>query len=164
MLALTVFWPSSQAVRKEPHPAIQAVLADNLLLLHLRLWIILLIGALAGGAFAIAGARQNAKALVRLELRLRRMADGETELPPTDPKRDFAQFDEVFAYLRSSMERVTQRNVTVLQQVQRPLNALSQKLAAGEVPRDEVRKSVSAALNEVDNLMNAQRRAAARPR
>jgi hypothetical protein len=162
VLPLAVFMPLRQAVENEPDPAIQAVLADNLFLLHLRVWTVLLTGALAGGAFAIAGAQQCAKALVRLELRLRRIADDETELPPTDPARDFLRFDEVFAYLRSGIDRTTRRNRTVLQKVQRPLRALSQQLAAGEVPRDEVRKSLSAALSEVDAVLDADRRASAR--
>lgn len=165
VLPLAVFMPVGQTVEAEPDPAIQAVLADNLFLLHLRLWLIVLTGALAGGALAVAGARQNAKALLRLELRLRRIADGEAELPPTDPARDFARFDEVFEYLRAGIDRTTRRNRTVLQKVQRPLRMLSQQLAAGEVPRDELRKSVSAALNEVENVLDADRRAAtAKPR
>ena len=164
-LPLAVFMPFAQTVESEPDPAIQAVLADNNFLLHLRLWLIVLTSALAGGAFAVAGARQNAKALLRLELRLRRIADGETELPPTDPARDFARFDEVFEYLRAGIDRTTRRNRTVLQKVQRPLRMLSQQLAAGEVPRDELRKSVSAALNEVEVVLDADRRAtAAKPR
>ncbi len=161
VLPLAVFMPLGQTVESEPDAAIQAVLADNLFLLHLRLWLIVLTGALAGGALAVAGARQNAKALLRLELRLRRIADGETELPPTDPARDFARFDEVFEYLRTGIDRTTRRNRTVLQKVQRPLRMLSQQLAAGEVPRDELRKSVSAALNEVETVLDADRRAAA---
>ena len=165
VLPLAVFMPVGQTVETEPDPAIQAVLADNLFLLHLRLWLIVLTGALAGGALAVAGARQNAKALLRLELRLRRIADGETDLPPTDPARDFARFDEVFEYLRAGIDRTTRRNRTVLQKVQRPLRMLSQQLAAGEVPRDELRKSVSAALNEVETVLDTDRRvAAAKPR
>jgi hypothetical protein len=165
VLPLAVFMPLGQTVESEPDPAIQAVLADNLFLLHLRLWLIVLTSALAGGALAVAGARQNAKALLRLELRLRRIADGETDLPPTDPARDFARFDEVFEYLRAGIDRTTRRNRTVLQKVQRPLRMLSQQLAAGEVPRDELRKSVSAALNEVEVVLDADRRAtAAKPR
>jgi hypothetical protein len=164
VLPLAVFMPLRNAVEKEPDPAIQAVLADNLFLLHLRIWTIILTAAMAGGAFAIAGAQQCAKALVRLELRLRRIADDETELPPTDPARDFPRFDEVFAYLRSGIERTTRRNRTVLQKLQRPLRTLSQQLAAGEVPREEARKSVSAALSELDAVLDADRRASARPR
>jgi len=164
-LPLAVFMPFAQTVESEPDPAIQAVLADNNFLLHLRLWLIVLTSALAGGALAVAGARQNAKALLRLELRLRRIADGETDLPPTDPARDFARFDEVFEYLRAGIDRTTRRNRGVLQKVQRPLRLLSQQLAAGEVPRDELRKSVSAALNEVEVVLDADRRAtAAKPR
>lgn len=161
VLPLAVFMPLGQSVAKEPDPAIQAVLADNVFLLHLRLWMIVLTGAVAGGALAIAGARQSAKALLRLELRLRRIADGDTELPPTDPARDFARFDEVFDYLRAGMDRTTRRNRTVLQKVQRPLRMLSQQLAAGEVPRDELRKSVSAALNEVETVLDMDRRSGA---
>jgi hypothetical protein len=165
VLPLAVFMPLGQTVDSEPDPAIQAVLADNNFLLHLRLWLIVLTAALAGGAFAVAGARQNAKALLRLELRLRRMADGETDLPPTDPARDFARFEEVYEYLRTGIDRTTRRNRTVLQKVQRPLRMLSQQLAAGEVPRDELRKSVSAALNEVETVLDADRRAtAAKPK
>ena len=75
VLSFAVFTPMSQAVDKEPDPAIQAVLADNLFLLHMRVWTAILTAALAGAAFAIAGGQQCAKALVRLELRLRRIAD-----------------------------------------------------------------------------------------
>lgn len=158
VLPLAVFMPLGQSVAKEPDPAIQAVLADNLFLLHLRLWMIVLTAAVAGGAFAIAGAQQNTKALLRLELRLRRIADGDAELPPTDPARDFANFDEVFDYLRAGMDRTTRRNRTVLQKVQSPLRTLSQQLATGEVPRDELRKSVSAALNEIETVLGMDRR------
>jgi hypothetical protein len=162
LLPFAVFMPLRHAVEKEPDPAIQAVLADNLFLLHLRVWTIILTAALAGAAFALAGEQQCAKALVRLELRLRRIADDESELPPSDPARDFLRFDEVFAYLRSGMERTTRRNRAVLQKVQRPLRLLSQQLAAGEVPREDARKSVSAALTEVDAVLDAERRASAR--
>jgi HAMP domain-containing protein len=161
MLPLGVFMPLGNAVEKEPDPAVEAVLADSLFLLHVRLWMIVLTGAVAGGAFAIAGARQSAKALLRLELRLRRIADGDVELPPTDPARDFARFDEVFEYLRAGIDRTTRRNRGVLQKVQRPLRLLSQQLAAGEVARDELRKSVSAALNEVDSVLDMDRRSGA---
>ncbi len=164
LLPFAVFMPLRHAVEKEPDPAIQAVLADNLFLLHLRLWTILLTAALVGGAFAVAGTRQCAKALVRLELRLRRIADDEPELPPTDPARDFPRFDEVFEYLRLGIERTTRRNRTILQKVQRPLRALSQQLAAGDVPREEVRKSLSVVQNEVDSVLDADRRASARTR
>ena len=162
VLSFAVFTPMSQAVDKEPDPAIQAVLADNLFLLHMRVWTAILTAALAGAAFAIAGGQQCAKALVRLELRLRRIADDETELPPTDPAKDFLHFDEVFAYLRSGMERTTRRNRAVMQKVQRPLRQLSQQLTAGEVPKEDVRNSVSAALTEVDAVLDAERRASAR--
>ncbi|MCL4522374.1 MAG: hypothetical protein M1453_09390 [Acidobacteria bacterium] len=161
LLPLAVFMPLGNTVNKEPDIAIQAVLADNLFLLHLRLWTIVLTAALAGGAIAVAGARQSSKALLRLELRLRRIADGDAELPPTDPARDFERFDEVFAYLRTGMDRTARRNRGVLQKVQRPLRALSQQLAAGEVPRDEMRKAVSAALNEVETVLDIDRRSGA---
>jgi hypothetical protein len=154
--------PLRSAVDKEPDPAIQAVLADNLFLLHLRIWTVILMAALAGAALAFAGLQQCEKALVRLELRLRLIADDESELPPTDPARDFLRFDEVFAYLRSGMERTTRRNRSILQKMQRPLRLLSQQLAAGEVPREEARKTVSAALTELDAVLDAERRASAR--
>ncbi len=165
VLFVAVLMPMRHAANVEPDPVIKAVLSDNLFVFQIRLWIILLMAALLGGAMAVAGARQNAKALVRLELRLRNIADGEAELPATDPKRDFAQFDEVFAYLRAGMDRTTRRNRSVLQQVQRPLRTLMQQVAAGKATPDEQRKILSAVLQEVDAVLDADRRAGAgRPR
>lgn len=163
-LLVVVFIPMRRSVTAEPDLVISAVMADSLFLLQIRVWMILITAVLLGGAMAVAGARQNARALVRLELRLRRIADGETELPPTVPAKDFAQFDEVFACLRSGIERAARRHHLTLQQAQQSLRSLSQKLAAGSATPDEVRKTVTAVLSELENALDADRRAAAKQR
>lgn len=158
-LLVTVLLPMRHSVDVEPDPVLQAVLADNVFLLQIRLWTILLMAVLLGGAMAVAGARQNSKALVRLELRLRRIADGESELPPTVPARDFAQFDEVFAGLRSALDRAARQKLPVLQQTHSSLRNLHQLLAAGKTTQDELLKSLSAILRELDIVLDAERRA-----
>lgn len=158
-LLVTVILPMRHAANVEPDPTIQAVLADNVFLLQIKLWTILLTAVLLGGAMAVAGAQQNSKALVRLDLRLRRIADGETELPPTVPAKDFAQFDEVFAGLRAALDRAARRHLPVLQQAQRSLSNVSQQVAAGKATQDELRKSLSAIVQELDIALDAERRA-----
>ena len=159
-LLVTVLLPMRHSVDAEPDPVIQAVLADSVFLLQIRLWTILLIAVLLGGAMAMAGARQNSKALVRLELRLRRIADGETELPPTLPAKDFVQFDDVFANLRAALERASRGKLPILHQTQASIRDLSQIVASGKATPDEIRKSLSAIQRELEIVLDAERRGA----
>ncbi len=157
-LLVTVVLPMRHAANVEPDPTIQAILSDNVMLLQIRLWTILLTAMLIGGAMAIAGARQNSKALVRLEMRLRLIVDRGAELPPTLPAKDFVQFDEVFAGLRSELDRAARRHLPVLQQTQRSLSNVSQQVAAGKATQAELRKSLSAVVQELDVALEAERR------
>jgi len=159
-LVVLVIFPMQRTAGREPNATIRAVLSDNLLLLHLRVWPLLAIAALGGGALALADSRRTARALARLEQRLRRVAIGEAEDLPPARGGGFTQFDDVVVSLRFAFERTTRRHRAALQQVQDNLKRVVLRLAEQEVPRVELRKTLGGIVKEVEAVLDSDRKPA----
>jgi HAMP domain-containing protein len=163
-LLLFVFVPLHMDLSREPDLRIRAVMADHLLLLHIRLWPMLGMAAMFGAAVSVAGSRRNNRALLRLEMRLRRIAGGEVDDTPYQPGLEFTGFEDVVNSLYYVIERTNKRSHGLLQQarqVQSPIKRLSLRLAAEEIPRTELRRTLSEILAAFDSLLEADRRTAA---
>lgn len=164
-LLLLVFLPLHRTVAAEPDPMIHAVLADQVLQLHLRIWPILGCATLIGAGVAILTARHVIRALARLERRLRRVASGEPDETPPDPNREFTQFQEVTETIFYAQEQARKRGRSTLLQAESTIDRLAKRLVNEDVPKLEIQKALAGIQSELNNILEATRApGAGRPR
>lgn len=155
LLVGLAFYPLHRAVNAEPDPGIQALLAEQLLSLHVRMWPLLGMAALVAGTFALVRSHRVAGPLYRLNKTLNELVQGEVKKDVRFREGDeFREFESLTNQLAKKMQLLSTRHRDVLLTMQGRVKNLSVRLAKEDVPKTEACQALDDILTQLSKVLS----------
>lgn len=141
-----VFFPLYRSAAFDPSPIVRALLNEQLLSLHIRLWPMMLIAALVAGVFALVRSNRVAGPLFELKRGMMQMMAGSYEKIQFRHNDEFHEFEDVANRLAQTIDSIATSNLRKTSSVEKRLKFLKSRLEVRDLEKSEI-------LNELDDLI-----------
>ena len=107
-----VFFPLYRNAALDPSPIVRALLHEQLLSLHIRLWPMMVIAALVAGIFALVRSNHVASPLLELKRGLMQMMAGSYEKIQFRHNDEFREFEDVANRLAQTIDSIASSSLS----------------------------------------------------
>lgn len=144
------FFPLHRELADEPDPDIQALLQEQLLGLHIRLWPMVLFSAFLASVYSILRSHYVAGPLYRLSQVLQKMTEGDYHGVRFREGDQFREFETIASQLSKKMQALSTRNKDVLLSVESRVKQLVLRLNNEQLPSKDVQSALEGVLAQLD--------------
>ena len=156
LLFAFLFLPLSRRIAAEPDMGVGIILQGHLSQIHLYLWALLLVAALAAAYFRIYRSLRVLRPVYRLHYALRDVAAGEQPALRIQAGEEFSFLAEDVAQLNQKMKLLSARNRDTLLNVNAYIKRMNERLESGEIiPRADIEEFLDALRAQVDKSLDA---------
>jgi len=154
-LALTgsfAFLPLYSHAANDPNPTVRALLKEQLLNFHLRLWPMVIIATLISCIYTLVRSNKVAGPLFKLKKGLMQMMVGEYEKIKFRKGDELKEFEEVANRLASTIDSITASAQRRTSNVEKRLKFLKSRLEVRDLPKNEVLEELDELIDQVSQV------------
>lgn len=141
-----VFFPLYRHAAYDPDPVARALLGEQLLSLHVRLWPMMVIAALVASIYTLVRSNRVAGPLFKLKRGLMQMMTGEYQKIQFRSGDEFRDFEEVANRLAQSIDALSASSARKTAAIEGRLKFLKSRLEVRDLAKSEI-------LSELDDLI-----------
>ena len=141
-----VVFPLYRNSTLDPSPVVRALMQEQLLSLHIRLWPMMMISALVAGIFALVRSIRVAGPLFKLKRGLMQMMAGGYEKIKFRRIDEFREFEDVANRLAQTIDSIATSNLRKTSSLEKRLKFLKSRLEVRDLDKREI-------LSELDDLI-----------
>ncbi len=141
------FLPLYLRAANDPNPSVRALLLEQLLSVHIRLWPMVIVAALIAGIFTLSRSNKVAGPLFKLKKGLLQMMTGEYEKIRFRKGDELREFEEVANRLAMTIDSITASAQRKTSTVEKRLTFLKSRLEVRDLPKNEI-------IDELDELID----------
>lgn len=158
-----VFVPLYLHAANDPNPSYRALLTEQLLNFHVRLWPMVGIATLLACIYALSFSNRVAGPLFKLKRGLMQMMVGEYEKIRFRKQDQLQEFEEVANRLALTIDAITRTAQRKTEAVEKRLKFLKSRLEVRDLPKSEVMDELDDLIEQVSQVQVVGTGAAGRP-
>ncbi len=148
-----LFYPLHRNVNLDPNPVIQAMLGEQLFVIHLKMWPLVGIAAAIACLYTLQRSLRVAGPLYRLWQVLMRMTQGQYQSVRFRDGDEFREFEGVTYRLARKMESLSGVSMTHLSKIESRLYQLKARIEMEDTSLESVRREIDVVLAEFKKPM-----------
>ncbi len=146
LLAGFLIYPLHRNAGMDPNPVVQALLSEQALGLHVKLWPLIGISAVIASLYTLLRSRRVAGPLYRLQQGLEGMAVGKIERLQFRQGDEFREFEGVAHRLARRMETLSTGKTNRLSRIESRIARLDVRLETEDIPKETLRRELQGVL------------------